>query len=186
MGTNNSTFWKVVKDEKEQKIISLSKSNGTQTSSQDETLKRVAEYFNELHKKKDINRQGVNPSTQRTMGDTGSLVKEIKIKEVTVAINSLKNGKAAGPDKIPNEFIKKGSKHLKSHLCNLFNGILTKGVTPTQWGEGLTHIIYKDKGDITDLTNYRGITVNNAFYKVFTYILNKRLTTLAEKSGILG
>ena len=125
-------------------------------------------------------------STPSKMGNTSSLVKPIKIKDIRTAIKSLKNGKAAGPDKIPNEFLKQGSKHLESHLTDLFNAILAQGVTPTQWGEGFTHIIYKDKGDITDLSNYRGITVSNSLYKVFMSILNKRLYHLTEQSGILG
>ena len=68
----------------------------------------------------------------------------------------------------------------------MFNGILQQGITPSPWNGGITHILYKDKGDITDLTNYRGITVNNSLYKVFTSILNTRLYNLVERSGILG
>ena len=54
------------------------------------------------------------------------------------------------------------------------------------WNAGLLHLIYKGKGDINDLTNYRGITVNNCISKIFTTILNNRLSPMIEKAGILG
>ena len=146
-------------------------------------MERTAEYFGELYEKKETQAPELDPklSTPKTMGDTGPLVQPIKIKEVRKAITSLKNGKAAGPDKIPNEVIKLGIDHLGSNLCDLFNTVLSQGTTPSSWGDGITHIIYKGKGEVTELCNYRGITITNTIYKTFTSILNKRLTTLAEK-----
>ena len=164
-------------------MISVKRRNGKQTTSQEETLDRTAEYFRELYKKKETQTPKLDPklSTPKTMGDTGPLVKPIKIKEVRAAIKSLNNGKAAGPDKIPNEVIKLGTDQLGSHFCDLFNAILLQGTTPSSWGDGITHIIYKGKGEVTELSNYRGITITNTIYKTFTSILNKRLTTIAEK-----
>ena len=48
------------------------------------------------------------------------------------------------------------------------------------------HLIYKGKGDINNLTNYRGITVNNVISKIFTTLINNRRSPLIEGSGILG
>ena len=42
------------------------------------------------------------------------------------------------------------------------------------------------KGDITDLNNYRGITVNNSLSKLFASLLNDRLSKLVETRGVLG
>ena len=60
------------------------------------------------------------------------------------------------------------------------------GETPPEWAQGTMHLIYKSKGDMTDLNNYRGIMVNNSISKVFTSLLNVRLINLVEKSGALG
>ena len=151
-------------------------------------MERTAEYFGELYKKKEKQIPDLDPklSTPKTMGDTGPIVQPIKIKEIREAIKSLKNGKAAGPDKIPNKVIKLGIDHLGPHFCDLFNAVLLQGTTPSSWGDGITHIIYKGKGEVTELSNYRGITITNTIYKTFTSILNKRITTLVEKSGVLG
>ena len=48
------------------------------------------------------------------------------------------------------------------------------------------YLLYKSKGDPNDLKNYRGITVNNAISKVFSSLLNSRLSKLVEKRDILG
>ena len=48
------------------------------------------------------------------------------------------------------------------------------------------YLLYKGKGDSNDLKNYRGITVNNAISKVFSALINSRLSDLLEKRGILG
>ena len=48
------------------------------------------------------------------------------------------------------------------------------------------HLIYKSKGDMADLNNYRRIMVNNSISKVFTSLLNDRLNKLVEESDVLG
>ena len=80
------------------------------------------------------------------------------MKTVSKILKNLKNRKAAGLDRIRTE----------------------------DWNIGIMHLIYRGKGDINELTNYRGITVNNAISKNFTTLLNSRHNSLVEESGILG
>jgi hypothetical protein len=79
-----------------------------------------------------------------------------------------------------------GQKALTPILELLFNQILVSKIVPKSWKLGLTHILYKGKGDKTHLKNYRGITVNNSISKVFTTILNDRLYKTIEEANILG
>jgi hypothetical protein len=60
-----------------------------------------------------------------------------------------------------------------------------KKITPKSWDEGLMNILYKGKGDITDMSNSRGLTINNSISKLFANILNTRLTK-CMKIGLLG
>ena len=65
------------------------------------------------------------------------------------------------------------------YLCKLFNTIFEKGHFPTKWTEGFIVPLHK-KGDISQVKNYRGITLSSPLGKLFSRILNYRLTDLAE------
>ena len=84
-------------------------------------LSETAEYFENLFKDRCIPDPPKDPgnTTPRNMGNTKPLTQRIKPKEVKNTIKSLKNGKATGPDLIPNEFLKLGAKILTKPLCKL-------------------------------------------------------------------
>ena len=108
------------------------------------------------------------------------------MKTIKKFLRKLESNKACGPDNIPYEALKIGFKELAPFILKAFNIILKTGQHIPSWSEGLMYLLYKGKGDPNDLKNYRGITVNNAISKVFSALLNSRLSNLLEKRGILG
>ena len=106
--------------------------------------------------------------------------------EVKKAVKRLKNGKACGEDKILNEMIKAFSETHMGVLTNIFNIVLQSGHMPHEWVIGSIKPIYKNKGDINDPDNYRGITLLSCFGKLFTSILNDRLTTYINLNEMMG
>ena len=46
--------------------------------------------------------------------------------------------------------------------------------------------LYKNKGSIDDPDNYRGITLLSCVGKLFTAVLNERLTMFLESTGTIG
>ena len=62
----------------------------------------------------------------------------------------------------------------------LFNHIFEKGIFPNDWAKSIIVLILK-KGDINSPDNYRGIALTSLISKIYTYILNKRLKTWAER-----
>ena len=74
---------------------------------------------------------------------------------------------------------------LSSHLCDLFNSILNSEYFPDQWPEGIIVTVHK-KGDVSNVENYRGITLVSCMSKLFTSILNKRITVLCDKFNIIS
>ena len=106
--------------------------------------------------------------------------------EVKKLIESLKNGKACGLDFIRNEFLKNMSQRTLSVVTRLFNVVLRTGIVPEAWCIGAIVPLYKGKGPKDDLDNYRGITLLSCIGKLFTSLINKRLTDFLESTGSIG
>ncbi len=82
-------------------------------------------------------------------GEFNPLSYRIELIEVDKAINKeLKTGKAAGPDGICPEIIKCMGPEINPILTKLFNGILSKGDYPNEWGEGIITSIHKKAATI--------------------------------------
>ena len=92
---------------------------------------------------------------------------EISTKETYEAICKINPNKASGCDGILGNFI-------TNTLTKLFNYILMTGQMQQQWSESIICPIHKS-GQINDPNNYRGISLVNVMYKVFSSILNNRL-----------
>ena len=113
----------------------------------------------------------------------GELDVEISNTEILKAIKQLKNNKSCGPDLLLNEFFKYGADALLPYLYNLFNKCLMRGYFPESWSEGHIVPIFKS-GDQSEASNYRGITLLSTLGKLFTRILNNRLTNWAEEYNV--
>ncbi len=99
--------------------------------------------------------------------------------EVQDAIKKMKNNKAAGPDGIPAEVLKKGGPDLLKHIHALFLKIWEEEEIPAQLRDALIVSIYK-KGDKADCGNYRGISLLSTIGKALARVLANRLTPLSE------
>jgi len=107
--------------------------------------------------------------------------------EIHKCITNLKNGKASSPsDKIINEYIKSTENAMMQIYVKLFNAILDTGHIPHTWLEGYIIPIYKNKGDPQDPVNYRPITIISCLGKLFTSVINQRLTEFLDKNNIPG
>ena len=106
-------------------------------------------------------------------------------KEVTNAIAKLKNNKTPGLDEISNEMLKNLTIPAKALITKVFNNILLSGMYPNKWNKGYVTAIHKSK-TTTDPNNYRCLTINSSFGKLFNRILNERLTSYLEKHQIIS
>ena len=87
----------------------------------------------------------------------GSECSRISKEEVTEALRKMKVGKAVGPDLIPVEVWKCLGVVGIDWLTKLFNVIFRTGEMPSEWRTSTVIPLYKDKGDVQDCNNYRGI-----------------------------
>ena len=102
---------------------------------------------------------------------------DISIDEVTRVLQHLPEGKASGPDRIPNEFYKTFANGMGVILAAVFNKSRQGDQFPEGFKDGIVTLLYK-KGTRKDVRNYRPITLLNGDYKVLTRILAKRLANV--------
>ena len=106
--------------------------------------------------------------------------------EIRKHIVSLKKNKSPGIDCILNEFIKNCPENLINVIVLLFNMVLESGIIPSDWTVGIIKVLYKNKGDINDVNNYRGITLLSCIGKLFTSVINARLYDYLTTANLLG
>jgi hypothetical protein len=105
--------------------------------------------------------------------------------EVLSVIGKLKQGKAAGVDTLIYEIFKYGGEGIGQATARLCEEIFRLERVPKDWARGLIFPLYKD-GDNRVPENYRGITLLSAVGKIYTSVLNARVTKWCEKYGVLS
>jgi hypothetical protein len=100
--------------------------------------------------------------------------------EVEMAIEKLKRYKSPGIGQISVELIKAGGSKFCSEIHKLIISIWNKEELPNQWKESIIVPVYK-RGDKTDCSNYRGISLLTTAYKILSNILLSRLTRYSEE-----
>jgi hypothetical protein len=140
----------------------------------DEEIKeRWKDYFDKLF----------NESHAQDLGDFSipfhemnrDFMRKIQKKEIAEALKKMKSRRAVGPDGIPIEAWKcLGEKGLE-WLTNLFNKIWRTNKMPNEWRKSTLVPLYKNKGDIQDCTNYRGIKLMSHTMKLWERVIESRL-----------
>ena len=99
---------------------------------------------------------------------------DILYSEVQTAINSLKRNKSPGSDGITAEMVQAGGEPLSQQIHKLCNKAWHEGTIPEEWGKSILVSIPK-KGDLSNCSNYRTISLINHTGKVLLIVLLNRL-----------
>lgn len=96
-----------------------------------------------------------------------------------MAIKMQKSNKAAGLDEIPAELLKHGGQAVEMRLTDLFNACWQAATVPEDWQKGVIVKLPK-KGNATECTNWRGITLLSIPGKIFCAVLLRRIQAAAD------
>ena len=127
-----------------------------------------------------------DPNFQANNSNNEWLNYNFTAEEIKSEIQKLKLGKACGLDLIRNEMLRNAPSDLIDIIVRLFNVILNTGLVPENWCLGAMMPLYKGKGSRSDPDNFRGITLLSCLSKLFTSILNRRLTFFLDGTGSIG
>lgn len=143
-----------------------------------------------LHSKQDINHRWTQycSTLYEDKGGGETMVKELEqitpssednpsgilYSEIEDAITKLKKNKSPGTDGITAEMLQAGGKALIHKIHELCNRAWNDETIPEQWGRSILVPIPK-KGDISDCSNYRTISLINHMGKVLLLVLLNRL-----------
>ena len=99
-------------------------------------------------------------------------------------IGNLKLRKSPGIDGIGTEFCKNTSHIIVPTLCDIFNSMMNSGEFPKSRSESIIVPVHKSRS-MNNPSNFRGISMLNTMYKIFSNIIFDRITRWVEEFNIL-
>ena len=130
----------------------------------------------------------LNEEHPRSIFDDGvpneGLTQEISRNDVKLAISRMKNGKVTVMDGIPVDVLRCLGKEGFDMLWDLMKWIYEQDKITTEWRDSVIIPIYKEKGDIQDCGNYRGIKLMTHTMKIWERIIRRWLreeTTIVDE-----
>ncbi|KAG2228473.1 hypothetical protein INT48_003130, partial [Thamnidium elegans] len=113
--------------------------------------------------------------------DQDFLTSSITWDELMEGVSRCPKKSSPGNDGIPYELLHFVFVHpaCRAIVLQIYNDALTHGVFPESWLETCISLLPK-KGDLTDIKNWRPISLINTDAKVFTRILNTRIVVCAD------
>ena len=188
IGPENAEFW-IEKDTVigDRVIHGLRKPDGKITRKPEKMLKVAKDFYTDLFSQAETNPVSQDMILRRLpSGNFAGLEGAATTAEVKAVVAGWATGRTPGTDSIPLDFFKK-FKDTKKKSSFTFLEVMTIVVTiliettkynckmPVQWSEGCIKIMFK-KGDLTDIANYRPLSMINTIYKLVTSVILNRLS----------
>lgn len=189
--SNTKELWKVVQEItksnlKTNDITSLKNERGEIITD----LKEITNEFNET-----FTNMGKNLAKKIKTNKKSKFNKQLSInslallptdsEEIKTIINQLKNNKSPGIDNLKAETLKPIALHLIEPLVYIINECMRVGFWPSIFKDTLIIPIFK-RGENTEASNYRPISLITNFTKIFEKVLKSRLVSFLNKNKLLS
>ena len=117
----------------------------------------------------------------KAIQDTVPVKKEFKIEEakfdqVNKVLRNINSRKATGLDKIPPKIVRMSANIIDSRLTNILNSDLKRNAFSDS-AKVPFRPIFKEKGERTEIKNYRLVSIQNCFSKGYERFIHKNLTS---------
>jgi hypothetical protein len=116
---------------------------------------------------------------------TDPINEPFSLHELNCAVKTCKNGKAAGPDDIPYEFIKHFPESFNIDMLKFYNYVWCTGKLPTAWKHAVILPLHKAQKPKEETASYRPISLTSCLCKVLEKLVTNRLTHYLESNHLL-
>ena len=175
---NTKRAYQLVKDltsEKQDRSSTIQDKSGKNYTEKQEILSRWAEYFPDLH-----NYESCGDNAVLDCNRPPENLQPILREEVKIAVASLKKGKPAGVDNIPEKLVQAGGETMIDVFTQICNRIWRTTEWPTPWTQSLI-ITLPIKGNLQRCQNYRTISLISFSSKVMMKVILNILIPQAEE-----
>ena len=163
----------------EKTVRNIQLADGTHVIDQQEILKCISQYYQNLFKNKDDGLENLN--LFETFGNThvkvsdNKLGEPITVNELTQTLKKMKNNKTPGIDGITAEFLKVFWGRLKYYIQNAINTSYKKGNLSPSMRQCIITCLPKGDKDRRNLKNWRPISLLSNIYKLMSGVVASRL-----------
>ncbi|CAF4143408.1 unnamed protein product, partial [Rotaria magnacalcarata] len=164
---------KILKNKYTPKLTVIKEQDGTMLQSKEHIKQRWTQYCGSLYEDKGGGEEIVKELELITPPYNDN-TNEILYAEVKEAIYKLKKNKSPGIDEITAEMLQAGGEQLAQKIHELCNRAWKEETIPEQWGKAILVPIPK-KGDLSECSNYRTISLINHMGKILLMVLLNRL-----------
>jgi len=187
-------FYNLEKRNYERKnITQLKTRNGEITSNKEQIRTELDDFYSDLLKTKfppneytDLNDKfndfldGLE-IPRLTEDEQLSLECETTLEELESVLKTFQNNKSPGKDGFTKEFYGSFFGILGNHLLNSYNEAFLRGDLSVSQRRGIISLIPKDDACLTEISNWRPITLLNVDYKIIAKVIGRRIEQILHK-----
>ena len=159
--------------------------NGKTTSQAPEIASTLNTFFTEVGKINKSRKKISLPEILNCCDPNGFCFQTVSPQKVLKLLKTLDISKPAGPDELSPELLRKVAIFIYQPLTHLFNYCIAENALPEMWKLANVTPVFK-KGDATNPSNYRPISVTSAISKVFEKIISTQLADYLEINNLLS
>ena len=107
------------------------------------------------------------------------------LSELKSIVSKVNNDTSPGCTEIPIKVLKMNIDVLAQPLLEIINHCIIDNTIPDDWKIAIVTPLYKNKGDKSDMNNYRGISVLSPFAKIFEKIIASQIVQYFNDNNLL-
>lgn len=188
---DSSNLWKVIKNfagikkTTNNHIEKIVTENGNELTSCENIAEEFNKYFSEAGEKLAAKLPSCKTEFQDEPLSNSIFLSPTDCDEVKQIILELKDNKSPGLDGISNEILKYSVSALTEPISFIINKCIEQGKVPSHFKNAKIIPIYK-KGEKTDMSNYRPISLISSVSKIFEKIVKHRVMKYLNKYKIIS